>query len=305
MGACCFAAFFFLHFRDSSYREAKSWTLRQDWVSDRSEVVLPIPHQFTHWPHQFTHWPFIEFRSYSTRGLVWHHLTGDVVNRRHAFGILHELVSQSLDGGRWVWFYLSIWRYLKSLTRLGFFCSHAVACCRMLESKGFVVQAKKMAADWKLPEGWAVKLGKDGRLIKAGTTWQKLVGMRYWETTRKNGTRWNEMEPDGTRITNENNEHVMRAANSIIQQVLEESLLVDTLTWHDFPWLSRRWMVLVRGRSTTPRQQNAVNHGEPGCPKDFFSLFLFVFFGSFFRLEFWSGSGCESCRGQGVTENAG
>lgn len=44
------------------------------------------------------------------------------------------------------------------------------ACCRMLELKGFVVQAKKMAADWKLPEGWAVKLGKDGRLIKAGTT---------------------------------------------------------------------------------------------------------------------------------------
>jgi hypothetical protein len=40
----------------------------------------------------------------------------------------------------------------------------------MLESKGFVFQAKKMAADWKPPEGWAVKLGKDGRLIKAGTT---------------------------------------------------------------------------------------------------------------------------------------
>lgn len=25
-----------------------------------------------------------------------------------------------------------------------------------------------MAAEWKLPEGWSVKLAKDGRLIKAG-----------------------------------------------------------------------------------------------------------------------------------------
>jgi len=48
----------------------------------------------------------------------------------------------------------------------------------------------------------------------------------------RDGTRWNEMERDGTRWNEnkENNEHVMRAANSIIQQVLEESLLVDTLT---------------------------------------------------------------------------
>lgn len=141
----------------------------------------------------------------------------------------------------------------------------------MLESKGFVFQAKKMAADWKLPEGWAVKLGKDGRLIKAGTTWQKLVGMRYWETTRKNMKEWNEMERDGTRW----NEHVMRAANSIIQQVLEESLLVDTLTWHDFPWLSRRWMVLVRRRFTTPRQ-HAVNLAVARQTFSFFFSLIFL-----------------------------
>ena len=28
-------------------------------------------------------------------------------------------------------------------------------------------QAKQLAAEWLLPAGWAVKLGKDGRLIKA------------------------------------------------------------------------------------------------------------------------------------------
>ena len=141
----------------------------------------------------------------------------------------------------------------------------------MLELKGFVVQAKKMAADWKLPEGWAVKLGKDGRLIKAGTTWQAIL-----RTNKKEYERiwWNEMERDGTRWNEnkENNEHVMRAANSIIQQVLEESLLVDTLTWHDFAWLSRRWMVLVRRRSTTPRQQNAVNLAARKTFSLFFSL---------------------------------
>ena len=28
-------------------------------------------------------------------------------------------------------------------------------------------QAKQLAAEWLLPAGWAVKRGKDGRLIKA------------------------------------------------------------------------------------------------------------------------------------------
>lgn len=36
------------------------------------------------------------------------------------------------------------------------------------------LKAKKMAAEWKLPEGWAVKLGKDGRLIKVRKATEKL-----------------------------------------------------------------------------------------------------------------------------------
>ncbi|CAL1150989.1 unnamed protein product [Cladocopium goreaui] len=44
---------------------------------------------------------------------------------------------------------------------------HALAAMKYkLIDRQLLEQAKKMAADWKLPEGWAVKLGKDGRLIK-------------------------------------------------------------------------------------------------------------------------------------------
>eukprot|EP00435_Cladocopium_sp_Y103_P031375 s1198_g7.t3 len=44
---------------------------------------------------------------------------------------------------------------------------HAMAAMKYkLIDRQLLEQAKKMAAEWKLPEGWAVKLGKDGRLIK-------------------------------------------------------------------------------------------------------------------------------------------
>ena len=44
---------------------------------------------------------------------------------------------------------------------------HALAAMKYkLIDRQLLEQAKKMAAEWKLPEGWAVKLGKDGRLIK-------------------------------------------------------------------------------------------------------------------------------------------
>ena len=55
-----------------------------------------------------------------------------------------------------------------------------------------------MAAEWKLPEGWAVKLGKDGRLIKAGPRPRRnLAQCDTWPSTEKHQER---MERDGTSI---------------------------------------------------------------------------------------------------------
>lgn len=45
---------------------------------------------------------------------------------------------------------------------------HALASLKYkLIDQKLVEKAKGLAAEWKLPETWAVKLGKDGRLIKA------------------------------------------------------------------------------------------------------------------------------------------
>eukprot|EP00913_Durusdinium_trenchii_P031690 g29676.t1 len=44
---------------------------------------------------------------------------------------------------------------------------HALAAMKYkLIDRQLLEQAKRMAAEWKLPEGWSVKLAKDGRLIK-------------------------------------------------------------------------------------------------------------------------------------------
>ena len=199
------------------------------------------------------------------------------------------------------------------------------ACCRMLESKGFVVQAKKMAADWKLPEGWAVKLAKDGRLIKAGTTWQnRLVcdtekqqeriwknGTRWnemerdgtrWNEMERDGTRWNEMERDGTRWNEMERDgtrwNEMERDGTRWNEMERDGTRITSMLWglqtasyskywksrfslihwHDVIFLgsaSSRWMVLGRRRSTTPRQQNAVNLA---VAQKTFSLFFSLFF---------------------------
>ena len=189
--------------------------------------------------------------------------------------------------------YLSedIWRVWQDLAFFVRMLSHARierVCCPGQEDGCWLEATRGLGGEVR--ERWPPHQGRD-HLTSDTENQQERIWKNMME---RDGTRWNENK--------ENNEHVMRAANSIIQQVLEESLLVDTLTWHDFAWLSRRWMVLVRRRSTTPRQQNAVNLA---ARKTFSLSSSLWFFRIVFSIEFWSGSGCESCRGQGVTENAG